>query len=352
MYASIKHVKSSISLVQGVLLALSLIFAFVGARATLDNLSKPQFCEKDAANDAFVVAKMNHTTHTVTTLAGIQMPRLIYGTAWKKEATADLVTKAILTGFRGIDTACQPKHYQEAGVGKALANIHLQHGIPREDIFLQTKFTSINGQDPHTIPYDKNAPLPDQVRQSFAVSLRNLQTTYIDSIVLHGPYPTHAETLTVWRVFEEFFDHGQVKQLGISNTYQLTQLQQLFEDARIKPAVLQNRFHAETGYDSEIRAFCRRHGIIYQSFWTLSANPHLLRSHVMKELAEKRGCTAEQLMFRFVMDLGVAPLTGTTSELHMKQDLAVLDMAPLSAEEIASVEQLMIREYSGHQLNQ
>jgi hypothetical protein len=49
---------------------------------------------------------------TVTTNGGIQMPRLIYGTAWKKEATTQLVIKAVLNGFRGIDTACQPKHYR------------------------------------------------------------------------------------------------------------------------------------------------------------------------------------------------------------------------------------------------
>jgi hypothetical protein len=52
------------------------------------------------------------STTTVTTNGGIQMPRLIYGTAWKKEATTQLVVKAILNGFRGIDTACQPKHYR------------------------------------------------------------------------------------------------------------------------------------------------------------------------------------------------------------------------------------------------
>jgi diketogulonate reductase-like aldo/keto reductase len=48
----------------------------------------------------------------VTTNAGVRMPRLIYGTAWKKEATTELVIQAILNGFRGIDTACQPKHYR------------------------------------------------------------------------------------------------------------------------------------------------------------------------------------------------------------------------------------------------
>lgn len=54
----------------------------------------------------------NMSATTVTTNAGIQMPRLIYGTAWKKEATTELVIKAVLNGFRGIDTACQPKHYR------------------------------------------------------------------------------------------------------------------------------------------------------------------------------------------------------------------------------------------------
>jgi len=295
---------------------------------------------------------MNVTTHTVTTLGGIQMPRLIYGTAWKKNATTGLVIKAVLAGFRGIDTACQPKHYQEPLVGTAVASLHLDHGIQRENLFLQTKFTSVDGQDINDIPYDRNAPLPEQVRQSFATSLRNLQTTYIDSLVLHGPMPTHEETMVVWRIFEEFHGQGLVRQLGISNTYKLGQLQMLFDAAKIKPAVLQNRFHAETGYDVEIRAFCRKHGIWYQSFWTLSANPHLLKSHVMKELAAKRNCTVEQIMFRFVMDLGIVPLTGTKDETHMRQDLAVLDMAPLATEEIGQIEQLMVREFSGHRLLQ
>jgi diketogulonate reductase-like aldo/keto reductase len=73
------------------------------------------------------------------------MPRLIYGTAWKKERTTDLVVQAILAGFRGIDTACQPKHYSEALVGDALDVLASKHNIPRESLFVQTKFTSFSG---------------------------------------------------------------------------------------------------------------------------------------------------------------------------------------------------------------
>lgn len=97
----------------------------------------------------------------------MDMPVIMYGTAWKKLDTCRLVTLALNNGFKGIDTACQPKHYHEPGVGEALVNFN------REEIFLQTKFTSINGQDPNSCPYDKNLPLEKQITTSFAVSLEH-----------------------------------------------------------------------------------------------------------------------------------------------------------------------------------
>src|ERR1700690_4520373 len=93
------------------------------------------------------------------------IPRIIYGTAWKKSATAQLVSLAIRSGFRGIDTACQPKHYDEAGVGTGIAAT-LGQGLSRAELYLQTKFTSLSGQDPDRIPYDRKATLSDQIAQS------------------------------------------------------------------------------------------------------------------------------------------------------------------------------------------
>ncbi|KAG8749428.1 hypothetical protein FRC12_013426 [Ceratobasidium sp. 428] len=68
------------------------------------------------------------------------IPTIIYGTAWKKVQTKSLVVQAVLQGFRGIDTACQPKHYREDLVGEALAELYEQHGLSREDLFIQTKY--------------------------------------------------------------------------------------------------------------------------------------------------------------------------------------------------------------------
>jgi hypothetical protein len=148
-------------------------------------------------------------------------PNIIYGTAWKKLKTANYVEEAIRFGFRAIDTACQPKHYHEKGVGDALAKLYSEGIITREDVFLQTKFTSLNGQDPNNIPYDRNAPLSEQVKQSLEKSLENLQTTYLDSLIMHSPMNTVKDTLTVWKLFEEFVSEGKVRYIGLSNTYQV-----------------------------------------------------------------------------------------------------------------------------------
>src|ERR1700682_498672 len=101
----------------------------------------------------------------ITSIAGVKIPRIIYGTAWKKADTQRLVELAIRQGFRGIDTACQPRHYDEAGAGAGIT-ASLNAGLIRSDLYVQTKFTPVAGQDPNRIPYDPRASLPEQVAQS------------------------------------------------------------------------------------------------------------------------------------------------------------------------------------------
>src|SRR5580693_5326002 len=258
-------------------------------------------------------------------------PRIIYGTAWKQADTARLVGLALHSGFRGIDTACQPKHYDEAGVGTGVA-ASLGQGLSRAELYLQTKFTSLSGQDPDRIPYDRKATLPDQIAQSVKASLVNLQTDYLDCVLLHSPMPTMAQTQSAWRALEAFVDAGQVRQLGISNCYRQDDLEGLFEGARIKPAVVQNRFYADTNYDRDIRAYCDLRQIIYQSFWTLSANPQLLADKTMTILAATYKRTPAQILFRYLTQIGVVPLTGTKSETHMREDLSIFEFELNAAE--------------------
>ena len=275
----------------------------------------------------------------LTTSAGVKMPGIIYGTAWKKDRTADLVVKAIQAGFRGIDTACQPRHYNEALVGTAISRLK-DHGIEREDLFLQTKFTPLAGQDPNQVPYDKNSPVELQVAQSFETSKKNLQTEYVDSLILHSPMAPHALLMKAWNAMEKIKKAGAARQLGISNCYDTTVLRSLYADADVKPAVVQNRFYQESGYDADLRHWCSDHGVIYQSFWTLTANPHILASNTVRTIAQKYEKTQAQIFFRYLSHSGIVPLTGTSSEIHMKEDLNIFDFE-LSSEDLKDISVLL-----------
>ncbi|NJA04695.1 aldo/keto reductase [Methylococcaceae bacterium WWC4] len=264
--------------------------------------------------------------------SGVRMPPLIYGTAWKQERTAEWVELALTQGFRGIDTACQPKHYHEAGVGAGLATALTRLNLDRAAIYLQTKFTPLNGHDPLRIPYDPNASLEQQVAQSFAVSLQNLRTDYLDCLVLHSPLADRLQLLTVWQAMQTIQRNGGTRQLGISNCYDPELFEFLYQQAEVKPAVLQNRFYADTGYDKALRAFCRTNRVIYQSFWTLTANPKILTGSVVANLAERLGRRPAQVFFRFLTQIGIVPLTGTTSADHMREDLAIFDFELSEAE--------------------
>ena len=84
------------------------------------------------------------------------------------------------------------------------------------------------------------------------------------------------DTMEVWYTFEDLYKDGKVKNLGISNIYDIKLLKQIYNKALIKPKFIQNRFYQQSGYDTEIREFCHTNDMVYQSFWTLTANPHIL----------------------------------------------------------------------------
>lgn len=252
--------------------------------------------------------------------------KLLYGTAWKEGETARLVRLALDVGFRGIDTANQRKHYFEAAVGEAI------RGFPRDQLFLQTKFTFVDGQD-HRLPYDPAAPVGRQVEQSCASSLEHLGTSWLDSYVLHGPSRRsgwHAADAEAWAAMEALHDRGVVKSLGVSNVG-LDQLEELWATARVKPRYVQNRCYARTRWDATVRAFCSRNGITYQGFSLLTANPEALRA--ARPIAARLGVTEAQVIFAFALKVGMLPLTGTTDERHMREDLAAADLK-LSEEDV------------------
>ena len=272
----------------------------------------------------------------MTDVQTIELPSFLYGTAWKEERTSALVEAALAAGFRGIDTANQRKHYHEAGVGEALAS----SAVPRETLFLQTKFTYVDGQDSR-LPYDPRADYPTQVRQSFASSLEHLGATYLDSLLIHGPSSRRglaSADRAVWETMEELHDEGHVRLLGISNV-SAQQVEELCSIARVRPAFVQNRCYASTGWDRAVRDVCRREEIVYQGFSLLTANRRELASTEIRAIADAHRKTIPQIVFRFAIQLGMLPLTGTTDPKHMRDDLDVFDFE-LSATEMRTIEEI------------
>jgi diketogulonate reductase-like aldo/keto reductase len=265
-------------------------------------------------------------------------PAIVYGTAWKEERTAELTRQALGAGFRAVDTANQRRHYFEAAVGEAVAAALEAGPLTRGELFLQTKFTFLDGQD-HRLPYDAGADVATQVRQSFDSSLAHLRTDYVDSLVLHGPsrgHGLHDDDWRAWQAMEALQRSGRARAIGVSNVT-LEQLRALHRGAAVKPAWVQNRCFARTGWDRAVRELCRAEGIGYQAFSLLTANVRELHQPAVVDVARRAGRPLPVVVFRFALQVGMVPLTGTTSEVHMREDMGLAGFE-LGAEDVATIE--------------
>jgi diketogulonate reductase-like aldo/keto reductase len=273
-------------------------------------------------------------------LANLPSPAFLYGTAWKEDRTASLTELALRTGFRGIDTANQRRHYFEGGVGEGMAAAYRAGVVTRAELFLQTKYTYQRGQDLR-LPYDPMAPLATQVAQSLASSLEHLGTDHVDSFVLHGPasgYGWSEADAEVWDAMGKQRDAGRTRLLGVSNV-SLKHLQDMHASHAGMPAFVQNRCFARFGWDRDVRAFCKELNIVYQGFSLLTANQEVLQHPPFIDLARKLNATPAQVAFAFARALGILPLTGTSNAEHMKQDLGSLQVT-LPAEDVRAIESM------------
>ncbi len=270
------------------------------------------------------------------------LPRFVYGTAWKEQDTERLTRLALECGFRAIDTANQRRHYYESGVGEAIADAIDSGLVERDDLFMQTKFTFASSQD-HRTPYDVDASHTRQVEQSFESSLDHLGIETIDSYVLHGPSSRSGLTdadREVWRAMEGLLASGRVEQIGVSNVSP-EQFEALIDWADHPPSAVQNRCFARTGWGMRTREICDARDITYQGFSLLTANERALRSTPIQSIADRHDRTIPQIVFRFALQLGITPLTGTTSEEHMHDDLDVFHFE-LDADEVKTIETIAL----------
>lgn len=180
-----------------------------------------------------------------------------------------------------------------------------------------------------------------------------------------------------WKAMENMVDSGKILSIGISNC-NVGQLRSLILGARIKPEYVQKRCFANTGWEKEIRDLCKQNDIIFQGknmrveswiietifgpfpfltienprdsyivthrpwpfegYSILTANRYLSKDKTMLNIARRHGKTVQQIIFRFALQVGITPLTGSSSAAHLEEDLSVYSSFELSSAEISTIE--------------
>jgi len=252
---------------------------------------------------------------------GVDMPAIGFGT-WKLEGDAcyNAVRWALEEGIRHIDTA--EAYGNEADVGSAIKD----SGIPREQLFLATKATSV--------------PLgmaePAHLESIFVGQLQQLQTEYVDVYMLHASGVSGAILRTVWQGLERLHDLGRARSLGVSNFGQEA-LEELWSFARIKPVYLQNIYKAykpgeqmlSTGTTAQsLPQWARSHHVTMVGYSVINSWPHLLPPlqdpHVL-QIARKVGRTASQVLHRWVLQHGIAVIPKASSRQRIRENAQLLD---------------------------
>ena len=247
----------------------------------------------------------------ITLNNGIQMPMAGIGTflLTPDEAEASVLS-ALKDGYRLIDTA--NAYVNEKAVGRAIK----KSGLPREEIFLETKL------------WPSFYEQPDAVEKT----LERLETDYIDLLLIHQPAGNY---IAGYRLMEEAYQAGKVKAIGLSNFTQ-AQIREILDVCEIKPTVLQTEVHPYS-QEKELKAFLDKEGIVIQAWYPLGhGDKALIEEPLFARLAEKYGKSSAQIILRWHIQDGNIVIPGSKNPAHIKDNFDLFDFS-LSGEEMAQI---------------
>lgn len=242
---------------------------------------------------------------------GVKMPMAGIGTflLTPDEAEAS-VLHALQNGVRLIDTA--NAYVNEKAVGRAMK----RSGLPREEIFLETKLWSSF--------YEQ----PDAVEKTLA----RLDTDYIDLLLIHQPAGNY---VAGYRLMEKAYKEGKVRAIGLSNFNQ-AQASEILSLCEVKPTILQTELHP---YHQEpsLKTFLKENGIVAQAWYPLGhGDKALLEEPLLTALGQKYGKSAAQIILRWHMQVGNIVIPGSKNPAHIKANFDLFDFV-LTDEEMAQI---------------
>jgi diketogulonate reductase-like aldo/keto reductase len=269
-----------------------------------------------------------------------EIPALGFGTLIPDPIkTKEAVRISLEAGFRQFD--CAERYRNEEHVGEAMEAVFKEGKVKRKDVFVGTKLWNNNHR-------------PERVKAAFEASLKRLQLDYVDLYSIHTPFAFNpgdeqdprdqngnviydkATTLTdTWKALESLVDGGRCKAIGLSNV-NLGQLKEVFDSARVKPAVVQVESHPYLP-EWDLLAYCKNNGIVIQAFAALGhgIEPRLIDDPVIAVIAQRVNKTPAQVLLAWAVQRGTAPLTTATSIRHIEENFNVSTLPDDAVEEIA-----------------
>jgi 2,5-diketo-D-gluconate reductase A len=246
---------------------------------------------------------------------GQLIPQLGLG-VYKLEASsaADLVSTAIDSGYRRIDTAAL--YLNEAEVGQGVR----QSSVPREDIYVTTKIW----HDHHG--YDAALKAIDE-------SLARLDIDYVDMLLIHWPAPAQDKFVEAWSAFQHAVELGKVRGIGVSNFHSM-HLDKLLAAGGTVPALNQVELHPGL-QQAALRAYNSAHGIATEA-WSPLARGRFNDAEPIQKIAAKHGKTPTQVVVRWHIELGNLVIPKTANPARLLENISVFDFA-LDAEDMAAI---------------
>lgn len=265
-------------------------------------------------------------TYSPTAQVDSRIPALGYG-LWQvpAETSAELVSRALQTGYRLIDTA--EAYYNEKEVGEGIRT----SGVAREEIFVTTKVWNTHHGYTQTL-------------QAFDASQRQLDLDWIDMYLMHWPSRIRDTYVETWQAMIRLREEGRVGAIGVCN-FSIGQLQRLLRETGVRPLLNQVELHPYF-QQKELREFHREQGIMTQSWSPLGLWPQKpyrrlspLQAPQILELAERYGKTPAQIILRWHLDSGLAAITKSMRPERIVENFQLFDFA-LTPEEMRVLAEL------------
>ena len=249
---------------------------------------------------------------------GTEIPQLGFGVFLvPPEDTVDVVTRALRTGYRHIDTAAA--YGNEAEVGQAVR----ASGLDRDEVFVTTKCWN------HDHGYEA-------AKQAFRASLDRLELDYVDLYLVHWPVPSRDRYVETWRAFTELQDDGLARAIGVSN-FQPAHLRRIIDETGVTPVVNQVELHPlfqQTGLRREHEEL----GIVTEA-WSPLAQGQVLDDPTVNEIGDSHGKTTGQVVIRWHLQLGNVVIPKSVTPERIEENIDVFDFH-LTDGEMEAVEAL------------